>query len=108
MNNSIQNGWNEWSKHVLKELERLNDGQREIKNDLQDVKNSMTRIAVLENQVKELKEWREDVSEVYSPTQFSEDKKSIEELKAFKTKAITVFVVVQMGFGIVMALISVM
>ena len=30
IDNRATNGWNEWSKYVLKELERLNDYQMEL------------------------------------------------------------------------------
>lgn len=36
--NQSQNGWNEWSRHVLKELERLNDTLARLTNDLADLK----------------------------------------------------------------------
>ena len=32
-----QNGWNEWSKHVLAELGRLNDKSDQLSRELQDV-----------------------------------------------------------------------
>lgn len=32
------NGWNEWSRHVLKELERLNDSYERISGDVQELK----------------------------------------------------------------------
>ena len=31
------NGWNEWSKHVLKELERLNGCQEQIEKDVKKI-----------------------------------------------------------------------
>ena len=39
MENSPQksNGWNEWSKHVLAELERLNDKSDTLTNEMRDV-----------------------------------------------------------------------
>jgi hypothetical protein len=36
-----QNGWNEWSRHVLKELERLNDNYEKISGDVQELKGRM-------------------------------------------------------------------
>ncbi len=89
------NGWVSWSKHVLKELERLNEGQTQIKNDIQDIKTSLSRVSIVEEQIKEIKNWKNSIGEVYSPTQLAEHKKEIEQLKSFKTKAVTVFAVVQ-------------
>jgi len=106
MNNGVQNGWNEWSKHVLKELERLNEGIDGLHVELQFVKHGMQRIAVVEDQTVELKEWKKDISEVCSPTQFKELNQSVDDLKYFKTKAITIFVVVQTIMGVIIAIIS--
>ena len=49
----------------------------------------------------ELKEWRKDVSEVASPTQIKELSKEVDDLKTFKTKSTTAWVVVQIVFGII-------
>jgi len=35
--NDTHNGWNEWSKYVLKELERLNEGQKEGNEKIDDL-----------------------------------------------------------------------
>jgi hypothetical protein len=32
-----ENGWNEWSKHVLAELERLNDKSDDLSKEMRDV-----------------------------------------------------------------------
>jgi len=107
MSNDVQNGWNEWSKHVLKELERLNDGIDGLHSELQSVKTGMQKMAVLEDQTHELKEWKKDISEVCSPTQFKELKQTVDDLKYFKTKAITVFAVIQTIMGIVISILAI-
>ena len=38
--NNSQNGWNEYSKLVIAELERLNDGITNLNVEIQDLKNS--------------------------------------------------------------------
>jgi len=37
-----QNGWNNWQNHVLKELERLNESQKELTDTLADFRREMT------------------------------------------------------------------
>ena len=106
MSSEIQNGWNEWSKHVLKELERLNDGIDGLHAEIQSVKHGIQRIAVVEDQTTELKEWKKDISEVCSPTQFKELKQSVEDLKYFKTKSITIFAVIQTIMGIILTILA--
>ena len=40
------NGWNEWSKFVLKELERLNECYKEMNNKLDDLKSTTVALKV--------------------------------------------------------------
>lgn len=101
-----ENGWNEWSKHVLKELERLNLSMDGLHSELQSVKSGMQKIAVLQNQVEEQKDWKKEMSEVCSPTQFKELKQAVEDLKYFKTKAITIFVVIQTLVTLIISIIA--
>jgi TolA-binding protein len=101
-----QNSWNEYSRLVIAELERLNDGISKLNGEIQDLKREITEMKVKEDNVKELKKWKESVDEVTSPTQLKEVIKDVSELKTFKTQAITVWVVVQILFGIVIMLLN--
>lgn len=38
---ATDNGWNEWSRHILKELERLNLGQEKNSEKLQELKDAL-------------------------------------------------------------------
>ena len=108
MTGDTQNGWNEWSKHVLKDLERLSEGQDQIKSDIQEVKSDMGRIAVIEDNVSEMRMWKDSVAEVYSPSQMGQHKSDIEDLKTFKTKATTVFFIVQIIITCVITITTVL
>ena len=46
MSSDNQNGWNEYSKLVLKELETLGDGIESLKVEIQEVRQEMTKIQV--------------------------------------------------------------
>jgi len=101
-----QNSWSEYSRLVIAELERLNDGISKLNIDIQDLKREIAELKVKEDNVKELKRWKDSVDEVTSPTQLRDTIKDVAELKTFKTQAITVWVVVQILFGIVIALLN--
>jgi prefoldin subunit 5 len=100
------NSWNEYSRLVIAELERLNDGISKLNGEIQDLKREITEMKVKEDNVKELKKWKESVDEVTSPSQLKEVIKDVSELKTFKTQAITVWVVVQILFGIVIMILN--
>jgi hypothetical protein len=99
-----KNGWNEYSRLVISELERLNDGISKLDLEIQYVKREIAELKVKEDAVKELKKWKESVDEVTSPTQLKETIKDVNDLKTFKTQAVTVWLVVQIIFGLVIAL----
>jgi hypothetical protein len=52
-----------------------------------------------EDRVDELRVWKDKVDEVASPTQIQIKFNEVEDLKQFKTKAITIFAVVQFGMA---------
>lgn len=103
---SDEHEWAVWSKHVLKELERLNEGQDHIRHDMQDLKKSLSRLAVLEDQIRDIKVWKENMMEVYSPSQLIQQKVDMENLKAFRTKFVTIWAVVQFIISIALALLA--
>jgi hypothetical protein len=97
-----QNGWNEYSRLVLKELETLAEGIEGLRSEMQDIKQEIALQKVKEEKLDELRAWKERIDEVASPTQIKTLVEEVESLKSFKTKAITAFVVVQSIMGIAM------
>ena len=97
------NGWETYSKLVLQQLETLTGGIEALRSELQDVKGQLSELRAKEDRVQDLKVWKEKIDEVASPTQMQIKFEEVEELKIFKTKAITMFMVVQAIMGIAMA-----
>jgi len=106
MNN--ENGWGEYSKLVLKELETLASGIKELNDSINDMKREMTEIRAKEDKVQELTKWKERIDEVASPTQLKELQSQVDELKSFKTQAVTVFAVVQFGMAAILFFVEFM
>ena len=96
MANGEKNGWNEYSKLVIAELERLNDGITNLNSEIQDLKQQILELKVKEDFAKELWKWKQAVDEVASPTQLKYTIKDVADLKTFKTQAITIWAVVQL------------
>lgn len=103
---SEQSTWNEYSKLVLKELETLAVGISNLSTEIQDIKREIALIKDREDKVDKLVDWKEKISEVVSPSQLAEMAREVKELKDFKTKAITIFVVVQTIMGMAMAILN--
>ncbi|MAH44310.1 hypothetical protein CMI37_00670 [Candidatus Pacearchaeota archaeon] len=98
------NGWETYSKLVLQQLETLSTGIEALRGELQDVKEQLTELKAKEDRVQDIKAWKEKMDDVASPPQLKAALIEIEELKTFKTKAITMFMVVQAVMGIAMAI----
>ena len=99
-----ENGWGEYSRLVLKELETLASGIEKLNDNINEMKREIAEMRAKEDKVHELVKWKQRVDEVTSPTQLKELQDQVEDLKLFKTKAVTVFAVVQFIMaGIVLA-----
>lgn len=101
-----RNDWNEYSRLVIAELERLNDGITKLTDEIQYLKGEIAELKIKEDNVKDIKRWKDSIDEVTSPSQLKETITDVSELKTFKTQAITVWVVVQIIFGIIIAVLE--
>jgi len=103
---SNDTGWETYSKLVLQQLESLGKGIEVLREELQDVKEQLTELKAKEDRVQELRAWKEKMDDVISPSQMKHAIKELENLKTFKTKAVTIFMVVQFAMGIGLAIIG--
>jgi len=94
-----QNGWNEYSRLVLNELQRLNDSYQLLREDLNELRTELAK-----KDITNLSKWKESVDEVFSPSQMKELKNDVENLKSFKTTAVTIFAVIQFIMATIIAL----
>lgn len=101
---STDNGWSEYSKLVLKELSSLATNIESLNNEIQELKQEIARMREREDRVEELRIWKEKIDEVTSPSRLKVLIDEIDSLKHFKTKSITIFMVVQFLMGTAMAL----
>ena len=106
MTGGNESGWAEYSKLVLKELETLADGIEKLQVQLIDLKQEVAELRAKEDRVQQLVLWKDRVDEIASPTQLSTLKDDVESLKLFKTKAVTIFMVVQFAMGVALALLK--
>ena len=103
-NESLNSGWESYSRLVLEQLESLSKGIDALRDELQDVKQQLAELKVKEDRVQELKTWKDKMDEVISPTQLKTALVELDDLKLYKTKAITVFAVVQFMMATALAL----
>ena len=71
-----------------------------MRKELQDVKEQITKIKAKEDRLEELKTWKDKIDEVVSPSQMKYAMRELEELRTFKTKSVTIFMVVQFAMAV--------
>ena len=96
---SNTNGWDTYSKLVLQQLETLAGGIEALRQELQQVQSQLTELKAKEDRVQDLKSWKDKMDDVASPPQLKTAMQEIEDLKLFKTKAVTIFAVIQFGMA---------
>ena len=83
MTDGQQNGWNEYSKLVLKELETLAKSIESLREELQDMKQELAKIQVREDKIDELREWKSRIDDIASPAQIANVISDLDDLKLF-------------------------
>ncbi len=91
-----------YNQLVLSQLQSLSQAIEALRNDLQFVRQEITELKAKEDKVVELREWKQKVDEVASPTQLAKFVQDIQDLNNFKTKAVTIFAVVQFAMGAIL------
>jgi hypothetical protein len=109
--------WNDYSKLVLKELERLNDDSSKLRVDmdskfsevnqkLTEINYKLSEIRNIEGKVDNHSKWIETVNDVWSPTQMKEAKDEIYKQKNRWIAAIAILTFIQIAVGIVLSIWS--
>ena len=88
-----------YNQLVLAQLQSLAQAIEALRGDLQIVRQEITELKAKEDKVVELREWKQKVDEVASPTQLAKLVQEVQDLNNFKTKAVTIFAVVQFAMG---------
>tara|TARA_Y100000310_G_scaffold130833_1_gene129946 strand:+ start:123 stop:446 length:324 start_codon:yes stop_codon:yes gene_type:complete len=99
-------GWDQYYQLVLQQLESLSTGVEALRSELQDVKNQLTELKAKEDRIQDIKAWKERMDEIVSPSQIKVVLNEVEDLKLFKTKAVTIFMVVQFAMGSAIAMLG--
>ena len=103
-----KDSWGDYSKLVLKELERLNDNHEKMRSDFESKLNEMNLklndVKGVEKTVTVNSAWIDKVNDVWSPTQMKEAKDEIYKQKSRWVAAIAIVTFVQILVGIVLSL----
>lgn len=125
------NGWTEWSKYILKELEKLGENCDSLAEEINGLNVELTKISGMKHAISDLKDWKgsveesvniDDLKNIKSYYINNRDIKSsidslkettkkqqekIEELESFKTKVYTFIAIASFLVTTAVALIKV-
>lgn len=112
-----QDGWNEYSKLVLAELLRLGDNDQKnkesqllhnekVQETLTEINLKLAKLEIFERELEVVKKWKLYMEDVATPGVLKKIKEDVASLNTFKTVATTVWAIVQIGFGILIAIYS--
>lgn len=125
------NGWTEWSKYILKELEKLGENCDSLAEEINGLNVELTKISGMKHAINDLKDWKISVDEsvniddlknikayyinnkdiksaidsIKDTTKKQQEK--IEELESFKTKVYTFIAIASFLVTTAVALIKV-
>ncbi len=88
-----------YNQLVLAQLQSLSQAMEALRGDLQGVRQEIAELKAKEDKVVELREWKQKIDDVVSPTQLSKLVQEVQDLNNFKIKAITIFAVIQFAMG---------
>lgn len=100
--------WADYSKLVLKELERLNENHEKMRSDFDSRLNEMNLklndVKGIEKSVNQNSEWIQRVTDIWSPTQMKEAKDELYRQKNRWVAAIAIMSFIQIIVGIVISI----
>jgi hypothetical protein len=102
--------WAEYSKLVLKELDRMNNNYESLRDNIEekfkDINSKLSDVKNTEKNVNDIKVWQEKINEIWSPTQMKEAKDEIYKQKNRWTATIAILLFIQIIIGIIVSLKS--
>jgi predicted nuclease with TOPRIM domain len=79
--NNENQGWKEWSNHVLKELERLNSNYENLRDEVVRTNQELVKTAAMKHALTELISWKKDVDKVVNEEDLKEMKKCASKIQ---------------------------
>jgi TolA-binding protein len=100
--------WADYSKLVLKELERLNENHEKMRTDFDSRLNEMNLklndVKGIEKSVNQNSEWIQKVNDIWSPTQMKEAKDELYRQKNRWVAAIAIMSFIQIVVGVIISI----
>jgi hypothetical protein len=96
--------WAEYSKLVLKELDRMNNNYETLRENIENINSKLNDVKNTEKSLQDLKVWQDKINDVWSPSQMKEAKDEVYKQKNRWTATIAILLFIQVIIGIIVSL----
>ena len=96
--------WAEYSKLVLKELDRMNSNYENLRENIENINVKLNDVKNTEKSLQDLKIWQEKVNEIWSTSQMKEAKDEVYKQKNRWTATIAILLFIQVLIGVIVSL----
>lgn len=93
-NNSSNSNWNEYNIYVVKELERLQKTAEKQNELLSEILIKLTKLEAVEDDIKSLKGFNKQLTDIYSIQDLNNLKRDVDRLKKLRDYGIGIMMVV--------------
>ena len=101
-----KNGWSEFSSLILQKLKDLHECNKETRKSIDELKMSVEKLKINGEEVKALKEWKKEVSEVWSASNMDDAQKEIYLQKQKWATVYGVIIAIQVLWAAIIAYIN--
>jgi len=106
MTGEVKDGWGEYAHTILSKLEELHADNKETKKAIDEIKLAIVKLEINKEEVNNIREWKKDVSNVWSPSHMEEAYKEIYSQKNKWTMAYGVIAAINVAWVVVMTLLK--
>lgn len=105
---TVKSGWSEYANVILDKLKELHSDHKETKKAIDELKLSVEKLKINHEEIKQLREWKKEVSEVWSASNMNDAHNEIYAQKAKWSIVYGVIIAVNVLWAVIIAVVKLM
>ena len=101
-----KDGWSEYAQSILEKLKELHSDNKETKKSIDELKLAVEKLKISSEEVDNLRDWKRDVSEIWSAKNMEEAQKEIYIQKGKWSTVYGVILAIQVAWVLVIAYLN--
>jgi|TARA_R100000084_G_scaffold44641_1_gene18362 hypothetical protein len=99
-------GWSEYANSILEKLKQLHECNKETRKSLDELKFAVEKLKINGEEVKALRQWKKEVSEVWSASNMEDAQKEIYLQKQKWATVYGIIIAIQVLWAVIIAFIN--